>query len=164
MVSLESLALVSSLPRDYVSIKILVLLAPDEDDIARLRKYLSQIEDWFTGRWKNIKHRRKGKLWRKYSIKAKGFKTVTEELKERITPKVGKLKHYKSRVTQYRQNKLFHCNQKTLYEKLGGKHRKLVIHHRQTMLRNFGVRYRINLLSIKKMLNGCLSSKRNWKW
>ena len=38
---------------------------------------------------------------------------------------MGKLKHYKSRVTQYRQNKLFHCNQKTLYEKLGGKHKKI---------------------------------------
>ena len=30
-----------------------------EDDIARLRKDLSQVEDWFKGRWKNIKHRRK---------------------------------------------------------------------------------------------------------
>ena len=38
---------------------------------------------------------------------------------------------------------------------------KLVIHHRQTMLENFGVRYGINLFSIRKMLNGWLSSKRN---
>ena len=30
-----------------------------EDDIARLQKDLSRIEDLFQGRWKNIKHRKK---------------------------------------------------------------------------------------------------------
>ena len=57
---------------------------------------------------------------------AKGFKTVTEELKRRITAKAGKLKRYKARVTHYRQNKLFHCNQKALYEELGGKRRETI--------------------------------------
>ena len=50
---------------------------------------------------------KKNELRRKYKIKAKGFKTVIEELKQRITEKAGKLKKYKARVTQYRQNKLF---------------------------------------------------------
>ena len=74
-----------------------------KDNIARLRKDLSQFESSFKGEWKNIKHRRKDELRRKYSIQAKGFKTVIEELKQRITAKSGKLKHYKTRVTQYRQ-------------------------------------------------------------
>ena len=71
-----------------------------------------------------IKHRRKDELRRKYRIKTKGFKMITEELKQRITAKAGKLKHYKPRQTQYRQNKLLCCNQKALYEQLGGKRRE----------------------------------------
>ena len=70
-------------------------------------KDLSQIEDWFKGRWKSNKHRRKDELRRKYSIKAKGFKMVTKELKQRIVAKTGKLKRYKARVTQYRQRNCF---------------------------------------------------------
>ena len=66
---------------------------------------------------------------------------MAEKLKQRITTKAGNLKLCKAQVTQYRQNKVFSCNQKALYEDLGGKRRKLVIHHRQTMLGNFGVRY-----------------------
>ena len=44
---------------------------------------------------------------------------VTKELKQRIVAKTEKLKRYKARVTQYRQKKLFRCNQKALYEELG---------------------------------------------
>ena len=95
-----------------------------EDGIARLRKDLSQIDDWFKGRWENIKHRRKDELRRKYSSKAKGFKTLTEELKQRITAKAGKFKRYKARVTQYRQNKLFCCNKKALNEEVDDIHRE----------------------------------------
>ena len=40
---------------------------------------------------------------------------------------------------------------------------KLVIHHRYKMLGNFGMRYEINLFSIRNMLNVWLRSKRNWK-
>ena len=45
-------------------------------------------------------------------------------MKQRIAAKAGKLKRYKARVTQYRQNKLFFCNQKALYEDLDGKGRE----------------------------------------
>ena len=55
---------------------------------------------------------------------------MAEKLKQRITTKAGNLKFCKAQVTQYRQNKVFSCNQKALYEDLGGKRRKLVIHHR----------------------------------
>ena len=44
-------------------------------------------------------------------------------MKQRPTAIARKLKRYKSRVIQYRQNKLFRCNQRALYEELGGKHR-----------------------------------------
>ena len=52
---------------------------------------------------------------------------IIEELKQRITAKARKLKPYKTRVTRYRQNKqnkLFCCNQKELYEELGGRSRE----------------------------------------
>ena len=49
---------------------------------------------------------------------------LTEELKQRITAKARKFKRYKAWVTQYRQNKLFCCNRKALYEELGGKRRE----------------------------------------
>ena len=88
--------------------------------IARFCKNLSQIEDWYKRWWNNIKHRRKDKLRKKYCINVKEFKTVTEELKPRIKVKTRKLKRFKARVTQNRQNELFCSNQKALYEELGG--------------------------------------------
>ena len=72
-----------------------------EKDIVILRKDLSRIDDWFKGRWKNGSIRLKCELKKKYKIKAKGFKTVIEELKQHISAKTLKLKRYKSRVEQY---------------------------------------------------------------
>ena len=54
-------------------------------------------------------------------MKAKGFKVVIEELKQRISPKSEKLRCYRGRVNQYSQNKLSRCNQKALYQELGEK-------------------------------------------
>ena len=54
-------------------------------------------------------------------MKAKGFKVVTEELKQRISAKSEKLRCYRARGNQYRQNKLSQCNQKALHQELGGK-------------------------------------------
>ena len=51
-------------------------------------------------------------------MKAKGFKTITEELKQRISAKSEKLRFYRARDNQYMQNKLFRCNQKALYQEL----------------------------------------------
>ena len=45
-------------------------------------------------------------------------------MKQRTTAKARKLKRYQARVTQYRENKLFRCNKKVLYENLGGKRRE----------------------------------------
>ena len=92
-----------------------------ENDIGKLRKDLSRIEAWFKGNWKNGKQQEKLDLKKKYSLRAKGFKTVMEELKQRISAKKEKLKRFVARTTQYRQNRLFRNNQKVLYEELGGK-------------------------------------------
>ena len=45
-------------------------------------------------------------------------------MKQCITAKAVKLKCYKTWVTQYRQSKSSGCNQKAIYEKVGGKHRE----------------------------------------
>ena len=77
-----------------------------------MRKYLTRIDDWFKGRWKNGSAKLKCELKNKYKIKVKGFNTVIEELKQRISDKTLKLKCYKSRVKQYRHNRTFQNNQK----------------------------------------------------
>ena len=51
-----------------------------ESDIARLRKDLSSLDDWFTGKWKKYKKRKDKELRKKYEIKIKGFKVVILEL------------------------------------------------------------------------------------
>ena len=77
-----------------------------------MRKDLSRIDDRFKGRWKNGSTKLKCELKKKYKIKAKGFNTVIDELKYRISAKTLKLKRYNSRVKQYRQNRTFKNNQK----------------------------------------------------
>ena len=64
------------------------------------------VPNW-NGNWKKKK---------KKKIKAKGFKTVIEELKQRISAKTLKLKRFKLRIKQYRQNRIF--------EELDGKMRQ----------------------------------------
>ena len=88
-----------------------------------MRKDLSRNDDWFKGRWKNGSTKLKGELKKKHKIK--GFITVTEELKQRISAKTSqlKLKNHSSRVKQYRQNRTFKNNQKALYEELDEKMR-----------------------------------------
>ena len=66
----------------------------------------------------------KCRLKKKHKIKAEGFNTVIEELKQRVSAKTLKLKHYKSRVEQYQQNRTSKNNQKALHEELDGKMRQ----------------------------------------
>ena len=72
---------------------------------------------------KKIKKKKKEELRKKYKIKVKCFKVITEVLKQRISAKSEKLRYYDARGKQYRQNKLFRCNQRALYQELGGKER-----------------------------------------
>ena len=59
-------------------------------DISRLRKDLSRIEAWFTGRWRKDKNKEKILTDQKYGLRRKGFTLVMEELKQRISAKVTK--------------------------------------------------------------------------
>ena len=54
-------------------------------------------------------------------MKAKGFKVLIEELKQRISAKSEKLRCYRARDNQYRQNEISQCNQKVFHQELGGK-------------------------------------------
>ena len=56
-----------------------------EKDIAMLRRDSSRIDDWFKRRWKDGSTKLKCELKKKYKIKAKGFNTVIEELKQRTS-------------------------------------------------------------------------------
>ena len=92
-----------------------------ENGIGKLRKELSKIESWFTGRWKKKNKEVKEKLNRKYKIKERGLKHVMEEIKQRILAKVAKVKRYIQRNQQYNQNKMFASNQKRFYDNISNK-------------------------------------------
>ena len=62
------------------------------------------------------KKRKNEELRKKYRIKVKGFKVVIEEIKQRTSAKSERLSRYSARGNQYKQNKLFRCNQKPLYQ------------------------------------------------
>ena len=62
-------------------------------------------------------------LERRYYLKKKGVAVVLEELKQRILAKTGKIKRYQSRIEQYRQNRMFQCNQKRFFEMLENEER-----------------------------------------
>lgn len=55
---------------------------------------------------------------RKYRLEEKGITIVIEELKQRIIAKANKVKTYKNRIEQYRQNRLSRVNQGRFYEEL----------------------------------------------
>ena len=121
-----------------------------ESDITRLKKDLSPLDDWFQGKWKKDKKRQKGELRRKYRIQAKGFKVVIEELKQRVSAKSGTLRRYCTRGNQYRQNKLFRCNQKALYQELGGKERYTQVPSNAEESKEFWSKFWDNLVQYKE--------------
>ena len=88
-----------------------------EEYIAILRNNLSRIDDWFKGRWKNCCTKLKYKLKKKYKIKAKGFNTVLEELKQRISAKTSKLKRYKPTVNNKDKIQLLKTTKKPCMKK-----------------------------------------------
>ena len=92
-----------------------------DEKIKELRKDLSRILNMKQGKLR--KGGQEEKLERKYSVRKKGVDVAIEELKQRITAKAAKMKRYEGRINQFRQNKLFQNNQKTLFEELeGNKH------------------------------------------
>ena len=75
-----------------------------------LKKDLSQLEASKDEDISNFRHWQI--LERKYSIKVKRLNVVIEELKQKITAIVAKVRRYQQWVDNYRQNRLFENNQR----------------------------------------------------
>ena len=75
-----------------------------------LKKDLSQLEASKDEDMSNFRHWEI--LERKYSIKVKRLNVVIEELKQKITAIVAKVRRYQQWVDNYRQNRLFENNQR----------------------------------------------------
>ena len=75
-----------------------------------LRKDLSQLEASKDEDISNFRHWEI--LERKYNIKVKTLNVVIEELKQKITAIVAKVRRYQQWVDNYRQNRLFENNQR----------------------------------------------------
>ena len=94
-----------------------------EEDIKQLKKDINILERVKKGQ---IGARKEGKaklIEEKYGVKRKGLTTVIEELKERILAKAPKLSRYEQRIQQYRINRLFKVDQKSL-QRVQSKNRK----------------------------------------
>ena len=85
--------------------------------IKKLSKDLSQLEPLKDTDISNF--RQWERLKRKYSIRAKRMNVVIEELKQRITAIVAKIKSYEGRADSYTQNRLFENNQRQFDKELG---------------------------------------------
>ena len=86
-----------------------------------IRKDLGRVERWKRGELANVDL--KYELERKYLVKKKGIDVVIEELKQRMKTIQYRIKRYKDRTEQYKQNRIFETNQKRLYEIIDSVHR-----------------------------------------
>ena len=86
-----------------------------------IRKDLGRVECWKRGELANVDL--KYELERKYLVKKKGIDVVIEELKQRMKTIQYRIKRYKDRTEQYKQNRIFETNQKRLYEIIDSVHR-----------------------------------------
>ena len=80
-------------------------------------------------RWKRDELERndlKCELERKYLVKKKGISVVLEETKQRIKALQLKIRRYECRTEQYKQNRMFEANQRSLYQIIDGTHWNIV--------------------------------------
>ena len=87
-----------------------------QNKIKELRKDLSQLDASKDRGISNFRHRER--LERKYSIRVKRLNVAVEELKQRITAIVAKVRRYQGQVDSYRHNRLFENNQRQFYREL----------------------------------------------
>ena len=64
-----------------------------------------------------------------------------EEINQKVMEKERRLKRYRQRVNQYRQNRIFQNNEKKFYQKVGEMTRKHTNNQMQEKLNNFVVKY-----------------------
>ena len=86
-----------------------------QNKINQLRKDLRQLE---ASKDKDSNFRHWERLERKYSIRIKRLNVAIEELEQRITAIVAKVRRYQGRIDSYRQNRLFENYQRQLYSEL----------------------------------------------
>ena len=69
-----------------------------------------------------IKQKRDAEICRIKKEKAKREKITVqlEEIHKKVLAKEGRLKRYRQRVKQYRQNRTFQNNERKFYQQLGG--------------------------------------------
>ena len=89
-----------------------------EGDIKRLRKEVNFLEREVKGELGLKKKRKLSELNERYRVKRKGFKTVIEELKQRMFAKNVKIRRYQQRIEEFRQNRIFNFDQKKMYAEL----------------------------------------------
>ena len=93
------------------------------------------------------------RLERKYNIRLKRLNVVVEELKQRITTFLVKVRRYQRWVDSYRQNRLFENNQRQFYRELDQEEDVMMISLWLKNQKNFGETYGVSLLTIKRMQN-----------
>ena len=64
---------------------------------------MSRLDDWFKGKWKKDKKRKKEEPRKKNRIKVESFEVAIEKLKQRISAKPEKLRQCLTPDNQYRQ-------------------------------------------------------------
>ena len=84
--------------------------------VAQLRKDISRLERIKSDELNNVLLQES--LEERYNLKKKRLTMVLEELKHRVLAKSKKISRYKSRIEQYRENRMFQSNQKCIFEKL----------------------------------------------
>ena len=64
---------------------------------------MSRLDDWFKGKWKKDKKRKKEEPRKKNRIKVESFEVAIEKMKQRISAKPEKLRQCLTPDNQYRQ-------------------------------------------------------------
>ena len=91
-----------------------------EGDIKRLRQEVNFLEKEVNGELGLKKKRKLSELNERYRMKRKGWKTVIEELKQKILEKNAKVRRYQQRIEQFRQNRIFDFDQKKMCAESNG--------------------------------------------
>ena len=91
-----------------------------EGDIKRLRQEVNFLESEVKGELGLKKKRKLSELNERYRVKRKELKTMTEELKQRMLAKNPKVRRYQQIIEQFRQDRIFDCDQKKMYAEFKG--------------------------------------------
>ena len=123
-------------------------------DIKRLKQEVNFLEREVKGELGLKKKRKLSELNERYRVKRKGLKTVIEELKQIILVKSAKVRRYKQRIEQFRQNRIFHFDQKQIYTEFNGDVYDQVMYQMLKKTTDFGMIFGVSGKSIIEKQNG----------